>query len=171
MRAHQEPVFRLAYLFLGDPDDAEDVAQETFIRAFYALHGFDSNRGLRPWLLGIAANTARNKRRSLGRYFAALTRLAGQKMVEDSGQPAEAGYGAERSTPEAGELWAAVRKLSQVDQEAIYFRFFLDLSESEMAAAWDVAQGTVKSRLHRAVERLRAVIAREFPQLREGFEP
>src|SRR5215510_9029334 len=67
MRAHQEAVFRLAYLILGDPDDAEDVAQETFLRAWKHLKGFDSTRPLRPWLLSITSNLSSNRRRSAGR--------------------------------------------------------------------------------------------------------
>ncbi|MBV9786854.1 MAG: hypothetical protein JOZ51_01680, partial [Chloroflexi bacterium] len=51
VRQHQDAVFRLAYLLLGDADDADDVAQETFIRAFGALDRFDPSRPLRPWLL------------------------------------------------------------------------------------------------------------------------
>ncbi|HEX2908622.1 MAG TPA: sigma factor, partial [Phototrophicaceae bacterium] len=64
--SHQEAVFRLAYLLLGDASDAEDVAQETFIRAFRFLARFDETRNWRPWLLSIAANLTRNRRRSVG---------------------------------------------------------------------------------------------------------
>ena len=62
--AHQEAVFRLSYLLLGDPDDAEDIAQETFLRAWNHLKRFDTTRPLRPWLLSIASNLARNRLRS-----------------------------------------------------------------------------------------------------------
>ena len=64
MVAHQQAVFRLCYLLLGDPDDAEDIAQETFLRAWKYLKSFDSTRPLRPWLLSIASNLASNRRRS-----------------------------------------------------------------------------------------------------------
>jgi RNA polymerase sigma-70 factor (ECF subfamily) len=67
--AHQEAVFRLAYLLRGDPDDAEDIAQETFQRAWSYLRRFDPARPLRPWLLSIASNLASNRRRSAGRYL------------------------------------------------------------------------------------------------------
>jgi RNA polymerase sigma-70 factor (ECF subfamily) len=67
-------------------------------------------------------------------------------------------------------LWQAVRRLSQPDQEIIYLRYILDLSEAEAATALDVAPGTVKSRTHRALGRLRAVVEREFPALRESLE-
>ncbi|HEY5729135.1 MAG TPA: sigma factor [Anaerolineales bacterium] len=59
VRANQEPVFRLSYLLLGDPDDAEDIAQETFLRAWKHLRQFDPTRPLRPWLLSIASNLAK----------------------------------------------------------------------------------------------------------------
>src|SRR5919202_6884059 len=72
---HQQPIFRLAYLMLGDAADAEDVTQEVFIRAFRALDRFDASRPLRPWLLQIAANLARNRRRSAGRFVQALARM------------------------------------------------------------------------------------------------
>src|SRR3954471_20314880 len=71
---HQTAIFRLAYLLLGDTDEAADVAQEAFIRAFHALARFDITRPLRPWLLRIAPNLAHNRRRSVRRYLAALRR-------------------------------------------------------------------------------------------------
>lgn len=161
---HQEAVFRLAYLLMGDADEAGDIAQEAFIRSYRAIGRFDTSRPFRPWVLRIAANQARNRRRSFGRYVAALRRLV------QADPPREISI-AERSAQrmEAESLWQAVRRLGQTDQEVIYLRYFLDLSEAEMAHALQVAQGTVKSRLHRALARLRAVIAHEFPQLQEEF--
>lgn len=165
VREHQQAIFRLAYLLLGDADDAEDVAQEAFIRAFHALARFDATRPVRPWLLSIAANLARNRRRSLGRYLQALTRAG---RVE----PEPVAVLGERSAEqwEAQTLWQAVRRLSRSDQEIVYLRYFLDLSEAEVASALEVAPGTVKSRLHRAMGRLRAIVDREFPTLREERE-
>jgi RNA polymerase sigma-70 factor (ECF subfamily) len=68
---------------------------------------------------------------------------------------------------EAQTLWQAVRRLRPAEQEVVYMRYFLDLSEAEMARALGVAAGTVKSRLHRALDRLRNVVDHEFPALRE----
>jgi RNA polymerase sigma-70 factor (ECF subfamily) len=163
--AHQQSVFRLAYLRLGDADDAEDVAQEAFIRAFRALHTFDRERPFRPWILSIAANLASNRRRSLGRYFAAARRVF-------QSAPAVAELPPDRPSAqwEAQTLWQAVRRLRSIDQEVIYLRFFLELSEAEIATSLSIAPGTVKSRLHRAMERLRAVVDGEFPALREERE-
>src|SRR5215207_6718744 len=72
---HQEAIFRHAYLLLGDAGDADDVAQETFIHAFRALHRFDTTRPMRPWLLSITTNLSRNRWRSISRYLAMVTRM------------------------------------------------------------------------------------------------
>jgi RNA polymerase sigma-70 factor (ECF subfamily) len=154
---HQQPVFRLAYLLLGDADDAEDVTQETFIRAYRALDRFDPALSMRGWLLRIAANLTHNWRRSSGRYILALQRLLRV-------QPAPL------STPQLAEqrledqaLWASLRELTPADQQVIYLRYFLEVSEAETAEILGVPSGTVKSRLHRALARLRAVLEMETP--------
>jgi RNA polymerase sigma-70 factor (ECF subfamily) len=166
--AHQEAVFRLCYLLLGDPDDAEDVAQETFLRAWNHLKRFDTTRPLRPWLLSIASNLASNRRRSAGRYLAALTRaFRNEPPSSTSTEEKTVGH------MEASELWKAVQNLSVPDQQVIYLRYFLDLPVAETAEALQVAEGTVKSRLSRALDRLRGIIQQDFPVLadrREGRE-
>jgi RNA polymerase sigma-70 factor (ECF subfamily) len=170
MREQQPAVFRLAYLLLGDADEAEDVAQEAFIRAYRALDRFDASRPLRPWLLRITSNLARNQRRSLGRYLGALQRLvrADPEVLKNTrGEPETAGPQPE----DAYSLWQAVRRMSQTDQEIIYLRYFLDLSEAETSRAMEIAVGTVKSRTHRALNRLRLIVEREYPSLRESLEP
>ena len=161
---HQERVFRLAYLMLADPEEAQDVAQDTFIRAYQHLNTFDDQRPLQPWLLRIASNLARNRRRSIGRYWFALQRLARPDLEI---RRTTEGSALNREGFEA--LWQAVRLLSELDQRVIYLRYFLELSEAETAAALEVPAGTVKSRLHRALARLRTVIERDFPELREGL--
>lgn len=158
-KTHQEAVFRLAYLLLGDPDDAEDVAQEAFVRAFYALRRFDSARPLRPWLMQIASNLASNRRRSLGRYFNALLRLAREPSGPDAPLPED----------DSQLLREAVQKIKFEFQQVVYLRYFLDMSEDEMSMALGIPEGTVKSRLHRALAALRKVISDDYPHLRETF--
>lgn len=158
MQDHQQPVFRLAYLFSGDPDDAEDITQEAFIRAFRSISKFDSARSFRPWILSITANLARNRQRSASRYLRTLQRLVHfdpqslSKFPRDTEQPWEA---------EA--LWQTVRSMSLDDQQVVYLRYFLELSEEEMTEALGVPVGTVKSRLHRALKRLRNRLAQDTP--------
>lgn len=166
MGNHQEAVFRLAYLLLADADEAQDVAQEAFIRAFGALGRFDPSRPLRPWLLRITANLARNRLRSAGRYWAAL-----QRSFWERPEPARTVEEKSLQHLEVQQLWQAVRRLNPADQQIIYLRFFLELPEAEMATALEVAPGTVKSRLHRALNRLRPIVEREFPLLHEEHTP
>lgn len=156
VRQHQEPVFRLAYLLLGDPDDAKDIAQEAFIRTYQHLDQFDETRPLRPWLMRIASNLARNRKRSLSRYWRNLERSARQRPPEE----------AALDPSDVEELWQAVRRLKHDDQQVIYLRYFLEVSEAEMASTLEIARGTVKSRLHRALGRLRELIETEYPDLR-----
>jgi RNA polymerase sigma-70 factor (ECF subfamily) len=168
VREHQEALFRLSYLILGNTfsaGDAQDVTQEAFVRAYLHLDQFDEGRPLRPWLLGIAANLARNRRRSAGRYWAAVKRW--WQNQDAAVQPP-----AHERRSEQRELWQAVQQLSRRAQEVIYLFYFMELSEAETAQALSVPPGTVKSRLHRARKQLRAVIARDFPDLyHEWQEP
>ena len=164
VRAHQEAVFRLSYLLLGDPDDAEDIAQETFLRAWNHLGTFDSARPLRPWLLSITSNLASNRRRSAGRYVSALIRAFQSEPPPSSVEEKNI------KNMQADELWRAVQSLNTTDQQIIYLRFFLELSVTETAETLRIAEGTVKSRLNRALEKLRTIIREDFPVLAEGHE-
>lgn len=163
VRAHQEPVFRLAYLILGDAADAEDAAQETFIRAYRALDGFDDTRPLRPWLLSIAANLARNRRRSLGRYWGALQRVF--QANPDAYHPPPAAT----TASDARRLREAVTRLRPDGQDVVYLRYFLGLSEAETAAALGIPAGTAKSRHSRALAQLRRIIDTDYPDLRDAL--
>ena len=158
---HQESVFRLSYLLLGDPDDAQDIAQETFIRAFHALDRFDAQRPLRPWLLRIATNLSHNRRRSIARYLAALVRFSQETPQAfssiDSGSLSE----------ESEALWQALQRIKWQFRVVIYLRYFLEMSEAETAAALGVAQGTVKSRMSRALSQLREVIEQDYAFLKD----
>lgn len=169
MREHQEAVFRLAYLILRDPEAAKDVTQETFVRAYRALDRFDDGRPMRPWLLRIATNRAYNWQRSLGRYWRALRRY---RLLEPAVSPG-------RNPPEktveqretARRVWGAIQDLNDPDQEIIYLRIFLELSVAETAETLEIAEGTVKSRLHRALQRLKKVIREDYASLTERAHP
>ena len=164
VQRYQEPVFRLAYLICGDPDDAEDIAQDAFIAAYRALPRFDSARPLRPWLLKITTNTARNRRRSVGRYLNVLKRWANE-WNDEADAEAQAS-----DTMAADALLDVVRRMGEADQTIIYLRYYLELSVAETAQALDIEQGTVKSRLNRALGRLRESVLRERPLWIEGGE-
>ncbi len=170
VRLHQEPAFRLAYLVLGDAEEARDVVQESFVRAFRAIRRFDLSRPWRPWFLRITINQARNRRRSAARHLAALQRLL---RLDPDPAPLTSGLAADAPPLPASslrDLWHAIRSLRREDQQVIYLRFFLELSEVETAGVLGVARGTVKSRLHRTLRRLRQTIERDFPGLRAELQ-
>ena len=149
VRAHQDVAFRTAWLVTGSAADAEDAAQEAFVKAWRALPRFRRGRPFRPWLLAIVANEARNRRRSAGRRAAVEQRAP--LTFDEPGPDAAVLAGADHDR-----LIAGLRALGEDDRLAIACRYFLDLSEAETAAALGVRRGTVKSRLARALGRLRA---------------
>lgn len=152
VRRYQDVAIRTAYVVTGDGTEAEDVAQEAFVKAYYARHRFQRGAPFRPWLLRIVANEARNRRKAGGRRAALALRAA------ESGTPAEDGASPEVETLAAerrAALLHALNGLRDEDHQIIAYRYFLDLSEAEMADALGCARGTVKSRLARALGRLR----------------
>ena len=152
MRAHQGIAFRTAYVIVGNASDAEEAAQEAFVKAYRALGRFRRGSPFRPWLLRIVANEARNRRRSAGRRAALSLRAAAD---ESSGDAAPSPEGALLADEERGRLLAAVNELRVEERLVIACLFFLELSEEETAAVLDVRLGTVKSRTSRALEHLR----------------
>jgi RNA polymerase sigma-70 factor (ECF subfamily) len=151
---HEGAAFRVAYLLLGSASDAEDAAQEGFVRAYLALARFRAGEPFRPWLLQVVGNEARNRRRALGRRAGMLDRAVRAFRGETTTTAA---------SPEAvllaGETHAEVRealgRLRDEERLVVACRYLMELSEAETAAALGIPAGTVKSRLHRALARLR----------------
>jgi RNA polymerase sigma factor (sigma-70 family) len=153
VRAHQEVAVRTAWFISGGADDAEDAAQEGFVKAFGALSRFKRGAPFRPWLLTIVANEARNRRRSAGRREALALRLSEDRRPDGAApSPESAVLADERRVT----LLAALSRLDEGDRLVIALRHLMDLSEAETAAALDIPRGTVKSRLSRALDRLRS---------------
>ena len=122
---------------------AEEIASETFIRAFDRRASFDVSRvDARPWLFGIAANLMRRHWRTERRRLGALQRL-------------EAGGAEEILVDERADLLAALDALPAREREALLLFALADLSYEEIAEALDVPIGTVRSRLSRARDRIR----------------
>jgi len=158
VRRYQDLAFWTAYAMTRDSEAANDAAQTGFIKAYHALNRFRAGAPFRPWLLKIVANEARNQARSARRRARYELQLAGNH-TRDAVAPSsesEAVLALDRDV-----LLNAVNGLPEQDQQALAYRYFLDLSEAEMAAALGCARGTVKSRLARARARLRESLASE----------
>lgn len=152
---YQAIAARTAYVITGTAADAEDVAQDAFVKAYYALDRFRSGAPFRPWLLRIVANEAINRRKAAGRRP-----TVGLSVVEDraSGDTALSPEASALARERRELVLDALRNMREEDRLVIAYRYFFDLSEVEMADALGVARGTVKSRLSRAIARLRAVM-------------
>ena len=152
---YQAIAARTAYVITGTAADAEDVAQDAFVKAYYALDRFRTGAPFRPWLLRIVANEAINRRKAAGRRP-----TVGLSVVEDraSGDTALSPEASALAHERREVVLVALRRMREEDRLVIAYRYFFDLSEVEMADALGVARGTVKSRLSRAIARLRAAM-------------
>jgi RNA polymerase sigma-70 factor (ECF subfamily) len=176
VRAHETVAFRTACLITGDAQEAEDAAQEAFVKAYRSLDHFRKDAAFRPWLLAIVANEAKNRRKAAGRRSGLVLRLADHEGSPDTPCPGSSGSSEiPEGSPEAellagerrAELLESVRGLRERDRLALACRYFLGLSEEETAAALGCARGTVKSRLSRALDRLRKEMAQKQPEQTE----
>lgn len=153
VRRYESLAFRTAYLIVADADEARDAAQDGFLRAYGALRRFRAGSEFRPWLLRIVANAARNRRRSSNRRVSLALRAAAAEPPANGRVPSP--EAAVLAGERRGLLLAAIERLSLEDRDVIVMRWFGELTEAEMAAALDCPRGTVKSRLSRAMTRLR----------------
>jgi RNA polymerase sigma factor (sigma-70 family) len=150
VRRYQGIAHRTAHVITAGSADAEDAAQSAFVKAYFALGRFQADRPFRPWLLRIVANEAKNRRRWLARHGTLELSEAEAPALADQ-SPEEAAEATERRRA----LLDAVNGLRREDRDVIACRYFLELSEAETAEVLGVAAGTVKSRLSRALVRLR----------------
>ena len=150
VRRYQDVAVRAAYIVAGGAE-AEDAAQEAFVKAYAALDRFRPDAPFRPWLLRIVTNEARNRRRASGRR----ENLALRAAADDPGDAAPSPESAALEEEERRTLVDALNGMDERDRELIACRYFLELGESEIAEALGIPRGTVKSRLSRAMARLR----------------
>jgi RNA polymerase sigma factor (sigma-70 family) len=133
---------RTAYM-LGAGDDAADVVQDAFMKAYAALGRFNADKPFRPWLLTIVANETRNRWRWLSRHRIVPLALMGDDLPQASGRsPQEVAE--DRETGRT--LRDAVNALPRQQREVIVCRYLLDLSERDTAQVLRIPHGTVKSR-------------------------
>ena len=152
VQRYQQLAFRTAYVITRSAAEAEDAAQDAFVKAYRALASFRTGAEPRPWLLRIVANEARNRMRSAVRRQRLELRLAEGFRQGDAAPSPEA---AAVEADERRRLVSLVGELEENDRLIIASRYFLELSGEETAAALGIPEGTVKSRLSRALGRLR----------------
>ena len=163
VKRYQDLAFRTAYVIAGSTGDAEDAAQEAFVKAYYALGRFRQGASFKPWLLTIVANEARNRVRSASRRAGLATRVTEDRASGDAAPSPEV---AAMDAADRVMLLAALDSLGEQDRLVLTYRYFFDLTEREMAQALGCRQGTVKSRLSRALNRLRGAFAERAEDVR-----
>ncbi|HEX2088789.1 MAG TPA: sigma-70 family RNA polymerase sigma factor [Actinomycetota bacterium] len=155
VRMYQRLAVRTAYVITGDGSEAQDATQEAFVKAYHSLSRFRAGAPFRPWLLRIVANEAINRRNAARRRGRLALRVAESRWPDDAApSPEAAALGHELRR----DVVAAMNRLRAEDRLVVAYRFFFDLSEAEMAEALGCRRGTVKSRLSRALDRLRRAL-------------
>ncbi|WP_290866601.1 RNA polymerase sigma factor [Hamadaea sp.] len=150
--ARTSALARRTATLLGAGDDAEDVVQEAYVKAYRRLTTFRGESSFRSWLLTIVANETRNLHRTRQRRAGLLERAAaveGPPIEHDDA--VDGALSAERRA----ELVSALQQLSPADRDVLVYRYLLDMSEAETAELLDRPKGTVKSRASRALAKLR----------------
>ncbi len=171
VEAYQTHVYNLCYRMLGEPEFAEDAAQETFLRAFQHLHRYDSKRPFATWLLSIAAHYCIDRLRR--RKFSMIS------IDEDEDEGGFELPDADAANPESemvhGEqrarMQGLLKRLDSVDRAAIVLRYWNDCSEAEIAETLHLTVSAVKSRLHRARRELAGLWQEESPRSKPERRP
>jgi RNA polymerase sigma-70 factor (ECF subfamily) len=159
---YRRDIYRIAFRMAGTHDDADDIAQETFLRAYRALPSFRGDSALRTWLYRIALNLAINATRSVA------SRRAGERALAEEEKHASAGH--ERSVEPDGDrrlvareradrVREAVRSLPPKQRQVVVLRMYEELQFNEIAELVGSPIGTVKANFFHAMNNLRKVLA------------
>lgn len=148
VRTYQRRVFIVAARIVGERADAEDIVQDTFVRAWKSLDGFDDTRPLGPWLCTIAANRAKT-------HLQSRKRRATEELTEHVVAPGLRPDEEVRQSLTRSKVMQAMQELSEEQRAVLTLRVLEDLSYEEISAALGIPLGTVMSRLSRAREQMR----------------
>jgi RNA polymerase sigma-70 factor (ECF subfamily) len=157
IRRYENYVYRLCYLVMRSEQDAEDMTQETFIRAFKALPRYEirQDSSFEAWLYRIAVNCCRSRMRR--KWYQVLPwpspspEIAGEPELQPDRQLLRDEY--------RSEILDAIDTLGEKHRLVVILRYYTGLSNEEIARALNIPSGTVRSRLHTARQRLRAILA------------
>lgn len=151
VETYQKPVYNLCYRMLGEPESAEEAAQETFLRAYQNLHRYDASRAFGTWLLSIAAHYCIDLLRK--KKFAMFSLDAENNdgatfELPDASAPDPETESVKRERRDR--LHLLLKNLDATDRAAVIMRYWYDFSEVEIATSLNLTVSAVKSRLHRS---------------------
>jgi len=179
MRRHRSRIFAAAMGLLHNHSDAEEITQDTFVRAHRGFSSFRGDSSVATWLHRIAVNLARNRywyffrrRRHATLSLDASVGVEGDDRFSDLLSAADPDPSQEASRNEfVGAVEACVGRLEAGHRRILTMRTVLDQSYEEIAAELGINVGTVKSRIARARERLRNCLAEECPEFARDSDP
>jgi RNA polymerase sigma-70 factor, ECF subfamily len=165
---YQTPVFNLCYRMLGEPESAEDAAQESFLRVYQNISRYDRQRPFATWLLSIAAHYCidRLRRRRFSIISIDAEREDDERPMElpDLGAPNPEQESVRREEQDA--LHAVLQQLDATDRAAVVLRYWYDFSEIEISQSLSLTVSAVKSRLHRARKEIARRLQANSPEPR-----
>jgi len=165
---YQTPVYNLCYRMLGEPESAEDAAQESFLRVYQNISRYDRQRPFATWLLSIAAHYCidRLRRRKFSIISIDAERDDDERPVEfpDANAPNPEQEAVRREEQEA--LRIVLQQLDSTDRAAVVLRYWYDFSEIEISQSLSLTVSAVKSRLHRARKEIARRLQANSPETR-----
>lgn len=174
---YEREALRLAYLLTGDRFLAEDIAQESFLRAYRAIARFDTSKPFRPWLLRIVTNQARMTHRtsrrtaevSLDALLDAGSDTAAMRPTVTFPLMAPDLSAQIGALDEQAALAQALATLTRKQREAVVLRYYLELSDGEIAQVMQCRPDTARHRIYDGLRALERIIRRQHPWLLEDY--
>jgi RNA polymerase sigma-70 factor (ECF subfamily) len=155
---YQVQAVRAAFLITRDPGLAEDIVHDAFLHAYHAIGSFDATRPFRPWFMRSVVNAAVKVMHRSARQIE-VGEEADETVFADLARKVESVESQVESVEVQDQIWAALQQLSPRQRAVIVQRYFLGMSEVEMADRSGTAKGTIKWLLNAARERLRELLA------------
>ena len=166
VRRHEKAIFNVVYRMLGDYDDAAETAQEVFLSAYRAIGQFRGDANFSTWLYRIALNHASTRRKSTSSRQRRLVPIDDTELVDD----VELGPAETLEKKEIRQrVQRALKELQPEDAMVILLRDLQDIAYEDVARVLNIPVGTVKSRLHRARQALKARLTAYFPTARKAI--
>ncbi|KAA3613692.1 MAG: hypothetical protein DWQ05_15545 [Calditrichaeota bacterium] len=161
VQKYMQRAYYSALGFVGSHDNALDLSQEAFVRAYRAIQKLDANRTFYTWYYAILRNLCLNFKRDTARRARSFSEIGEHSLRTIPDQVADTSRGAELHELQSA-VWNGLDKLNEKEKEIIILRDIQELSYNEIASTLDIPQGTVMSRLYNARKSLRAQLDGKF---------
>ena len=171
VEAYQKHVYNLCFRMLGEPESAEDAAQETFLRAYQHLHRYDRKRPFATWLLSIAAHYCIDCLRRRKFSITSIDQDEDENGLELPDLVVPNPESEVMHNQQKEQMQGLLKRLDSVDRAAIVLRYWNDCSEAEIAETLNLTVSAVKSRLHRARRELAGLWQAETPRSKPERRP